>query len=218
MANLESLGYLYHNGKWYTRSGQEVAPPAPTTYTLATMPTAANTPGMTVQLSDFPGVWYSNGSNWKLVGGSVTLANFNTDISVSATTNEETLRSITVPGWLMGPNDSIRVHGISSRSATTSASTIRLVAGLAASVLSMSTTSTGSAVTLPFDASLTNSNSKTAQTGSGPGAVGASGIPVQTATIDTGVDFTVSITGQKANASDTLTLRRVRFEYIQGID
>ena len=118
----------------------------------------------------------------------------------------------------MGPNDSIRAFGISSRSATTNTSTLKLVAGPASSVLSASTTSTGSAVTLPFDALMTNANSKTSQIGSGPGAVAASGIAVQTASIDTSVDFVVSITGQKGAAGDTLTIRRVRFEYIRGID
>lgn len=190
------------------------------TYTSATMPDATLHPWAIVVCSDIiPGgaLLRSTGTRWVPLWGDLTLANFNTDISVGNSTNFETLRQITVPGWLLGKNDGIQVEGVATITASTGSKTVNMTIGPAAAIVGSMGTATSSFVTMPFTLSFFNADSKQAQVGSGAG-IGASTVAVQKTTVDTQVDFVVAISGRKSVAGEVLTVNRAKFVYKRGVD
>lgn len=191
------------------------------TYTSATMPNAALHPWAIVVCSDVvPGgaLIRSTGTRWVPLWGDLTLANFNTDISVGNSTNFEPLRQITVPGWLMGPNDGVESEGLATITASTGSKTINMTIGPAGALVGSFGTATSTIVTMPFKLSFTNSDSRQSQVGSGGGIPVVSTVAVQKTTVDTSVDFVVAISGRKSVAGEVLTLNRVKFIYKRGVD
>lgn len=191
------------------------------TYTSATLPDASLHPLAIVFCSDLisgGALLRSIGTRWVPLWGDLTLANFNSDVSVGASTNFETLRQITVPGWLLGQNDGIEVEGVATITASTGSKTVNMTIGPASSIVGSQATITSTIVTMPFRLSFVNSASNLAQVGCGGGIPGASTVAVQKTTVDTSVDFVVAISGRKSVAGEVLTINRAKFTYKRGVD
>jgi hypothetical protein len=136
------------------------------------------------------------------------LAQSNVGVSCPADTNENALASITVHAGAMGPNGRLRITTLWSMtsSANNKQTRVRFSGASGTTYLTAGHTTVAS---LRDQREIGNRNSESLQVGSMPGAPGgfstSSGV-VTTSAVDTTVDTTVVITGQKANAGETLTL------------
>lgn len=125
-------------------------------------------------------------------------------ISVPADTSENTLVSITIPGGTIGANGRLVVETSFTITASTNSKTWRVRLG--GTTLHSGVTASATAVTFDSIARIANRNSESSQIGStftGNGAVSTS---LPTGTVDTSVDQTLIITGQKASGGETMTL------------
>lgn len=92
----------------------------PKKYTWATKPSAASVPaGRIIFITDVGGwngttyagsYWYSDGTIWHPVSGSVILARSSTQVTAPGDTAENTLYTYSIAAGLMGPTDSLRVY------------------------------------------------------------------------------------------------------------
>jgi hypothetical protein len=130
--------------------------------------------------------------------------------SVTGTTNETALATITVPGGLMGPNGILRVFTQWTTTSSANVKTLRLrVGGIAGTAYAAPSQTTVASVIVDF--SLSNRNSNASQVGSimaNRGTDGLQTMAVNTSTIDMAADQTVVITGQLATGAETITLER----------
>jgi hypothetical protein len=125
--------------------------------------------------------------------------------SVTGTTTETTLATITIPAGSMGPNGQIEVTTLWSCTNSANNKTLRVKFGSTAFLNVAATTSAAIHVLTR----IANRNSAASQVGSPSSttnSLGATGASVTTAAIDTTADVTLAITGQLASASETLTL------------
>lgn len=128
--------------------------------------------------------------------------------SVTGTTAETTLASITIPGGMMGANGVLRIAPIWSLTNNANGKTLQIrLAGT--SVFSAALPSVGGYQGI---ATVRNRNSATSQLTTSGGAYGS--VFVNTATINTAVDQVLTITATLANAADTVTLEGYTVEIL----
>lgn len=116
-------------------------------------------------------------------------------------TNENTLYTMTIPGGVMGANGVLSIR--TKWQYTNSANNKVFRARLGASQLCTFTATTSGCGAFVWD--INNRNSESAQLGTNGGGGGAAGGTVDTATIDTSADQTLTITAQKATGTETVT-------------
>ncbi|WP_303763552.1 hypothetical protein [Sphingobium yanoikuyae] len=114
--------------------------------------------------------------------------------------------SFTLPGGLLGPNGSIEIESFWTSTNNANIKTFSVSLGAATALWSYQTSST---IASGLMAKIMNRNSQASQIIPRPTAAspyGVGGTAHGTSTIDTSVDQVVKISGQLANAADTLTL------------
>lgn len=155
---------------------------------------------------------YWNGSAWKLSTAQQLLGFQHTAVSCDADTNEKTLFSLAVPN--MGPNTQLLIRSVWSM--TNSANTKTLKAKMGATTVYSNNLTTSQ--TDVRDLFIRNRNATNVQVmGFGNSALYGNGTgAVQTAAVETNAGFTLTITGTKANAGETLTLESVDVFIIGG--
>lgn len=116
-------------------------------------------------------------------------------------TNENTLFTATIPGGVMGANGVLSIR--TKWQYTNSANNKVFRARLGASQLCTFTATTSGCGAFVWD--INNRNSESAQLGTNGGGGGVAGGTVDTATIDTSADQTLTITAQKATGTETVT-------------
>jgi hypothetical protein len=146
--------------------------------------------------------------------GVTVLASSAVAVSCPADTNEDVLATITVPGNSMGLNGSLRIWTLWTMTNSANNKTIRVrfsgANGAQYMVVTNTTTATYHAVTL-----LGNRGAANSQVGQmSNGLIASSSGAVVTSAVDTTVDTTIVITGQKASAGETITLERYLVELI----
>jgi hypothetical protein len=135
--------------------------------------------------------------------------------SVTGTTTETTLATITIPGGSMGPNGSLRISPLWSY--TNSANTKTLRIKFAGNTCYSSTPTTSAGLQAYF--TIRNNNSASAQSAIGTGTSSGSGgssTAVVSLTVDTSLDQVVVITGQLASAAENISLLGYSVEVIPG--
>jgi hypothetical protein len=115
--------------------------------------------------------------------------------------NENTLFTATIPGGVMGANGVLSIR--TKWQYTNSANNKVFRARLGASQLCTFTATTSGCGAFVWD--INNRNSESAQLGTNGGGGGVAGGTVDTATIDTSADQTLTITAQKATGTETVT-------------
>jgi hypothetical protein len=140
-------------------------------------------------------------------------------VSGAADTAENTLATITVPANAMGPNGTLRIWTSWSYTNSANGKTLRVRFSGASGTQFMNPTVTASVVTSQIT-QITNRNATNSQvSASGANASGivvGSGTALATSAVDTTVETTIVITGQKALGTETLTLERYLVELIYG--
>lgn len=141
-------------------------------------------------------------------GSVAALAQQNTAVTAPNDTNENTLYTVAIPGGAMGPNGSIRVSATWTCTNNANAKTLKVKHG---GNIVLSTPAASGAGTVQY-VKTSNRNSPNHQVcsivGSGVTAT------VSTYTLDTTQTQNVTITAQKAAASDSIILESVLVEII----
>ena len=158
--------------------------------------------------------WENSGSS---SSGITVFAQSAVAVSGAADANENTLATITIPGGTIGANGSVRIWTSWTLTNSVNNKTMRIRLGGISGTQFMAYIATTSA---SFNAvrSISNRNSQSSQVGSMP--IGSSSFDISTGslptgTVDTSIDQTLVITGQKATAGETLTLERYLVEIIK---
>lgn len=138
-------------------------------------------------------------------------------VSHTGDTSEQVLATITMPGGAMGPNGALRITSIFGHTGSANSKTLRFRLGgvSGAEVMTLTATTTSGVMTQRL---VQNRNSQALQVG-GPAlasnAFGLAGAPM-TAAVDMSTDQTIVISGQLANASETITLESYLVEVAYG--
>jgi hypothetical protein len=145
----------------------------------------------------------------------VILGQQHTAVTAPADTAENTLYSLVIPGGLMGPNDSLRVTFAGSQTSNTNVKTwfVRLGG------VQLGARAAASTAGLRAQLVVSNRNSLSNQivgVGSALNTPFTDSAPV-TASVNTAVNQTLTISASKASGADSLTLESVLVELIRGV-
>lgn len=141
-----------------------------------------------------------------------TLANEQSSVSVTGTTSETTLRTLQIPANLIGPRGYLRVHIHGSFTGAAGNKTVKLKLGSSAAV---SQTWTGG-TSWHFSGELSNTGSTGTQRTTGTLNRASDGIMQSYTSLinqDTTTDLNLTVTGQLANAADTITSTAFTVEF-----
>jgi len=141
-----------------------------------------------------------------------TIFKQNTQALASGTT-ETTLATFTLPGGTLGINSGVRINAILSMTSSADAKNIKVNFGSSTIINQTFTTNTGIRITH----AISNAGTLTNQVTFGNTLVFATttiGTPVVRITENTNNDLIINITGEKANAGDTLALEQFFIEIL----
>lgn len=124
-----------------------------------------------------------------------------TPIAMPADTSETTAMSMTIPGTVVGANGGVRVFHKWDYTNSGNNKTMRVKISSSTIGQTIATTTAH----FGFQSDFHNKNSESSQVGSAGAGIGSAGSSALTAAVDTSADFTLSITGQKGSAGETLT-------------
>lgn len=171
---------------------------------------ADGTNGMSVRFISGTNIFaaMSDGIRWRPVGAFATLQ---PNASVTGTTAETTLASVTIPGGLLGADGSVRAYVLYSFAGTAGTKLSRI--RLQTTVMS-STTGAASDLSRSQFKYVSNilANSQASTPGASDGA--ASNVVNVLSSIDTSADQPLAFTVQLANAADSATLVKVIVEVL----
>ena len=168
-------------------------------YTWANKPSVAPL-GQIICITDIGengSLWRGDGTNWVRMSH-ITYYGLSSTVSLTGTTTETTLLTIPIKGGLMGLGT--RLQEIAFFAMTNNANVKTFRAKIGGSTIATGTSS--SLATTGFNFWLLNRNSQSSQYNNNATSFA----------IDTSVDFDLVITGQLANAADTLTLSALTLE------
>jgi len=177
----------------------ELSNPLISEYTWANKPSVAPL-GQIICVTDVGengSLWRGDGTNWKRTSH-ITYYSLSGTVSLTGTTTETTLLTIPIKGGLMGLRG--RLNEISVFAMTNNANIKTFRAKIGGSTIATGTSS--SLATTGFNFWWLNRNSQSSQYNNNAASFA----------IDTSVDFDLVITGQLANAADTLTLSALTLE------
>lgn len=151
----------------------------------------------------------SDGIRWRPVGAFVALQ---PNASVTGTTNETTLSSVTIPAGLMGSDGSVRITAIFTFVGTAGIKTMRAKFGGTTFVNSGPANTTLSASIFRTISNLTASSQVAIPVTAAEGGAQASTTVV--GSVDTSADQAIAITVQLASAADSATLNKLLIEVL----
>lgn len=103
-------------------------------YTWATIPSAASNTGAQVFVSDVGqggSYWYSDGTRWRAVGGSYVIKGITSPVTSDGTTTEAVIAQVALPPGLFRTGDYLRVFFAMTKSGTVDTNTCRWRLGTA---------------------------------------------------------------------------------------
>jgi len=212
---------IYHNGEWYSRSGDKLSNGVIKTFaTLAALgdDAASNYPrGGVVQVGpDSAGQyseWFSNGVRWRPRSGILAMKNTSGSVSDTVST-EQDLYSVVIPAGLIGPGDEIYIEHFWQYPNSATNKTLRVKFGGTIIGSVVNTTSVSARGT----SRIYMRDSKTAEIFSSPASSlgwadgNVSGSVPTTATIDTNSGIIISASGQWGTSgagANLITLERI---------
>lgn len=125
--------------------------------------------------------------------------------TLTGSTSETTLATITIPAGVLGPNGQVEVEALWSCTNSANNKTCRVKFGGTAFTSAVLTTSAG----VQTHTRIANRNATNSQVSLGATAVtgfGGTSATATTGAVDTTADVTLLLTGQLASAAETLTL------------
>lgn len=137
-------------------------------------------------------------------------------VSVSATTAEEVLATITIPAGAMGLHGVLRVHMLWSYTNSGNNKTLKMYFGGASGTtyLSVVPTTTASFATIKTIRNRGAADSQVGESDAAANSFTATTDALTTSAVDTTAATTIVITGQKASSGETLTLEAYTVELL----
>lgn len=188
----------------------------PTTSITWTSKPAVGSTNQLIKVSDIgtAGAYFIwKDSRWEPVTSDVTLAVSSSPASITGTTIETALATVTIPGGLMSANGTIEVMALWSYTNSANSKNLRVRWGSmsGSTLFAVGATTTASCHCYVISR---NNNSTSSQRIFAAGALGfgTSGT-ISTPAIDTTANFNIYLTGQVANTSETVTLEAYHVFY-----
>jgi hypothetical protein len=179
--------------------------------------------GYVAHVADADQIVIYSGTAWQpllaALGGWRVLAQSSVAVTLTGSTAETALATIVVPGGAMGANGRLRVSALWSITNNANNKTLRARLGGLAGVAFQSVALTASA-SFRSQCEIANRNNQAIQVGAnaslGGGGWSATGAAVTTATVNTATAANLVLSGQLANASDSVVLEGYLVELAYG--
>jgi len=184
-------------------------------YTWANKPSVAPL-GQIICITDIGengSLWRGNGSKWVKLNAFVLYSNLATT-SLTGTTTETTLATIPIKGGVLGVNGKLRLYILGTVTNNANTKSFRLKYASTPLWQVAHTTAVGVTAQILF----LNKNSESSQVTSlynSSGTGGGTASAVTPSSIDTSVDFSLTITGQLANSADSISVTAIFAEIMQ---
>ena len=182
-------------------------------YTWANKPSVAPN-GQIICITDVGengSLWRGNGTKWVRLNP-IKIFSLSAPVSLTGSTSVVTLATITIPAGLMGANGKLKIYPLWSTTNNANAKTLRLnFGGAVCSTMVSQSVPNNSGLLI-----IRNLNSESAQkTSSGLVAgIGSSFGSIASTTVDTTAATTITLTGQLAVGTDTMTLEDLFVEVV----
>ncbi len=150
----------------------------------------------------------SNGTIWRPANGTAVLAASGVAVSTGSDTTEDVLATITIPAGLMTANGKLEIETLWAINNNANNKTFFVRFGGTAGTPYLNVAATA-AVAFQNHVNIQNAGSVSSQVGFPVGTANsyaAGGNPMTTSAVNTAAATTLIISGQKATATDTLTL------------
>ena len=156
-------------------------------------------------------LWRGDGTKWVRLNP-IKIFSLSAPVSLTGSTSVVTLATITIPAGLMGANGKLKIYPLWSTTNNANIKTLRAVLG-------GSTCTTMTSQSVPNNSGLLiirNINSESVQKCSSGlvAGIGSSTGSIASPTVDTSAAKTITITGQLAVGTDTLTLEDLFVEVV----
>lgn len=183
----------------------ELSNPLISEYTWANKPSVAPN-GQIICVTDVGengSLWRGNGTKWVRLNP-IKIFSLSAPFSLTGSTSGVTLATITIPAGLLGANGKLKIYPLWATTNNANVKTLR-------AFFSGSTCTTMTSLSVPNNSGLViirNTNNEAAQKCSSGlvAGIGSSTGSIASITIDTTAATTITITGQLAVGTDTLTL------------
>jgi hypothetical protein len=191
----------------------ELLNPLISEYTWANKPSVAPI-GQIICVTDVGengSLWRGNGTKWVRLNP-IKIFSLSAPVVLTGSTSAVTLATITIPAGLMGANGKLKIYPLWATTNNANVKTLRLNLGVAVC-------STMTSQSVPNNSGLLiirNINSESVQKCSSGlvAGIGSSSGSIASPTVDTSAATTITITGQLAVGTDTLTLEDLFIEVV----
>ena len=182
-------------------------------YTWANKPSVAPL-GQTICITDVGengSLWRGNGTKWVRLNP-IKIFSLSAPVSLTGSTSVVTLATITIPAGLLGANGKLKIYPLWATTNNANIKTLRVLLG-------GSPCTTMTSFSVPNNSGLIilrNVNSESAQKCSSGlvAGIGSSPGSIASTTIDTTAATTITLTGQLAVGTDTMTLEDLFVEVV----
>jgi hypothetical protein len=155
-------------------------------------------------------LWRGNGTSW-IKMSVIPLLNLTTTVSLTGTTSETTMQTLSLNGGVMGPKGKLRVYIMFNVPNNANTKTLRLKTGGTA-IWQLAVTAAVGAFAHVFVANMGSESSQITSLFNTTGFGGNTVTTNTTSTINTAADFVLTLTGQLGNSGDTLSVLGVFVE------
>jgi len=191
----------------------ELSNPLISDYTWANKPSVAPS-GQIICITDVGengSLWRGNGTKWVRLNP-IKIFSLSAPVSLTGSTSVVTLATITIPAGLMGANGKLKIYPLWATTNNANVKTLRATFG-------GSVCSTMTSQSVPNNSGLLiirNINSESVQKSSSGlvAGIGSSGGSISSPTVDTSAATNITITGQLAVGTDTMTLEDLFVEVV----
>lgn len=191
----------------------ELSNPLISDYTWATKPSVAPN-GQIICITDIGengSLWRGDGTKWVRLNP-IKIFSLSAPVVLTGSTSVVTLATITIPAGLMGANGKLKIYPLWATTNNANAKTLRLnIGGSLCSTMPSQSVPNNSGLLI-----IRNINSEAVQKCSSGlvAGIGSSSGSIASPTVDTSAATTITITGQLAVGTDTLTLEDLFVEVV----
>lgn len=182
-------------------------------YTWANKPSVAPS-GQIICVTDVGengSLWRGNGTKWVRLN-QIKIFSLSAPVSLTGSTSVVTLATITIPAGLLGANGKLKIYPLWSTTNNANVKTLRAnIGGLLCTTMTSQSVPNNSGLVI-----IRNINSEAVQKCSSGlvAGIGSSLGSIASPTVDTSAATTITITGQLAVGTDTLTLEDLFVEVV----
>ena len=182
-------------------------------YTWATKPSVAPS-GQIICITDVGengSLWRGDGTKWVRLN-QIKIFSLSAPVSLTGSTSVVTLATITIPAGLLGANGKLKIYPLWATTNNANVKTLRAnIGGVLCTTMTSQSVPNNSGLVI-----IRNINNEAAQKCSSGlvAGIGSSAGSIASPTVDTSAATTITITGQLAVGTDTLTLEDLFVEVV----